>query len=144
MGLDVSHGCWHGAYSAFSRWREKLAEVAGIPLPLMAGFWGGSVLEEMVVYKYNKEKVDWQDRFLPISWDAFRGDPLTVLLDHSDCDGEIAWEDCDHLADRLTELLPKLPQDEAAGHIGNWRDKTQTFIDGLRLAYANKENVDFH
>ena len=25
MGLDCSHGCWHGAYSAFMRWRAKLA-----------------------------------------------------------------------------------------------------------------------
>src|SRR5437016_2133419 len=34
MGLDTTHDCWHGAYSAFMRWRTKLAEVAGLP-PLM-------------------------------------------------------------------------------------------------------------
>jgi hypothetical protein len=31
MGLDTTHDCWHGAYSAFMRWRRKLAEVAGYP-----------------------------------------------------------------------------------------------------------------
>ena len=29
MGLDTTHDCWHGAYLAFSRWRDQLAEVAG-------------------------------------------------------------------------------------------------------------------
>lgn len=23
MGLDTSHDCWHGAYSAFTRWRQQ-------------------------------------------------------------------------------------------------------------------------
>jgi len=40
MGLDISHGCWHGAYSAFMRWREKISQVAGLPpLALMEGFY---------------------------------------------------------------------------------------------------------
>lgn len=25
MGLDVSHDAWHGAYSAFTRWRHEIA-----------------------------------------------------------------------------------------------------------------------
>ena len=41
MGLDVSHGCWGGAYSRLSRWRTALADVAGywvLPFPnLSAG-----------------------------------------------------------------------------------------------------------
>lgn len=38
MGLDCSHNAWHGAYSAFMRWRIKLAEVAGLPpLEFMEG-----------------------------------------------------------------------------------------------------------
>ena len=39
MGLDTSHGCWHGAYSAFTRWRTVLAQAAGIPLWLMEGYY---------------------------------------------------------------------------------------------------------
>jgi len=39
MGLDTTHGCWHGAYSAFHRWRAGLANAAGIPLDLMEGYY---------------------------------------------------------------------------------------------------------
>ena len=37
MGLDTTHDCWHGSYSAFAIWRKKLAEAANIPLDLMEG-----------------------------------------------------------------------------------------------------------
>lgn len=120
MGLDTSHGCWHGAYSAFGRWRGKLAEVAGLDLLSMEGFGG------------------------EMEWEALPPDPLHVLLNHSDCDGEIRWQDCGPLADRLSELLPLLPDGDAGGHIGFWREKTQQFIDGLREAFEAKEDVEFH
>lgn len=81
---------------------------------------------------------------LPLQWESFKPNALHKLLHHSDCEGEIAWEDCSEIADELERILPKLPTGDAGGHIGNWRDKTQTFIDGLRLAVTNKENVDFH
>jgi hypothetical protein len=29
MGLDTSHDAWHGAYSAFTRWRNTVAAAAG-------------------------------------------------------------------------------------------------------------------
>lgn len=41
MGLDVSHGCWEGPYSAFMRFREALAKEADIPLGLMEGYYPG-------------------------------------------------------------------------------------------------------
>ena len=81
---------------------------------------------------------------LPISWDCLRDDPLITLLNHSDCDGEIAASDCGPLADRLAELLPQLPDGKDWGHIGDWRVKTQTFIEGLRAAAAAGEAVRFH
>ena len=37
MGLDTSHGCWHGAYSAFTRWRHELARVAGYQVVRLEG-----------------------------------------------------------------------------------------------------------
>jgi hypothetical protein len=40
MGLDTTHNCWHGAYSAFMRWRQEIAKAAGLPpLDLMEGFF---------------------------------------------------------------------------------------------------------
>lgn len=154
MGLDTSHGCWHGAYSAFNRWRIQIAKCAGFPpLMLMEGFYGAENKNAFSNPFYLQYEADKNSGFisegsvwncLPISWDYFSKDPLSELLHHSDCDGEIAWELCEGIANRLEEVLPKLPQGEAGGHIGNWRDKTQQFIDGLRLAHKQQEDVDFH
>lgn len=121
MGLDVSHDCWSGAYSAFMRWRTKLAEVAGFPpLVKMAGYDSPG-----------------------LSWRPYEKDPLTTLLDHSDCEGKLAAADCAPLAARLEELLPKL-DGEGGGHIGLWRDKTERFIAGLRRAAEAGEDVEFY
>ena len=92
MGLDTTHDCWHGAYSAFMRWRQKIAEVAGFGnLDDYAGFDG------------EKE---------------FPDHPLTPLLSHSDCDGEIAVSECAAMADALEALLPALKiAENGGGHI---------------------------
>lgn len=151
MGLDTTHDCWHGGYGAFQRWRQKLAEVVGIPLQFMQGFypdpvWGlDSIAEALTgtatVYAHNLHEYH---ALLPIRWDILKPDILHVLLHHSDCDGEIAAKDCAPMADRLTELLPLLPDEDVGGHIGNWRAKTQAFIDGLRMAASRGEAVEFH
>jgi hypothetical protein len=150
MGLTVSHGCWQGAYSAFSRWREKLAEVAKYPpLALMEGFYEkGSVIhdpfygvsraDQMVI-----DRIAELEKQLPISWEPFKHDPIVVILRHSDCDGWIPHKYAKALADRLQKLVPLLPDEDAGGHIGNWHDKTRTFIKGLRLAARKKERIEF-
>ena len=141
MGLDTSHGCWHGAYSAFGRWREEIARAAGLPpLEFMEGFWGASWNR----CTNNLCPFERVSRDLPIRWDCLRPSPLFTLLHHSDYEGEIAWEECAAIADALEELLPKLPTEEDGGHIGDWRETTQGFIDGLRLAAECQENVEFH
>lgn len=141
MGLDTSHGCWHGAYGAFMRWREKLAEVAGLPpLGLMeafykAGEWDDPFKDMTKAYPSTAERYT---RCLPIKWAALKPDVLHELLYHSDCDGELAAEICGPLADRLEQLIPLMPTKE------DRRDKTQTFIDGLRAAAKAGEPVRFH
>lgn len=120
MGLDTTHDCWHGAYSAFHRWRVRVAQLIGVDLDEMRGFGG--------------------DR----SWDTVDS-PLVTLLNHSDCDGEIVVGDCEPIADALEALLPAMANmRDGGGHIGAWVDKTQQFIDGLRAALAAGENVEFH
>jgi hypothetical protein len=145
------------------RWRQKLAEVAGFPpLMLMEGFYdpkdwwaytGTEKLDLAAMAESEECRIGhhWMNhnaacgiRGLPISWDVFAADPLVKLLYHSDCDGEIAAEDCEPLAERLMRLLPKLPDENAGGHIGNWREKTLAFIVGLRHASAAGEAVRFH
>lgn len=32
MGLDTTHDCWHGAYSAFHRFRHGIARAIGLDL----------------------------------------------------------------------------------------------------------------
>jgi len=147
MGLDTSHDCWHGAYSAFMRWRQKIAEVAGFPpLLLMEGFFERADVYDP--FKEYQEKCPNQAELyyasLPISWDALKPNPLHGLLHHSDCEGEIPTEQCGPIADELEKLLPLFPDDDGGGHIGMWRDKTQKFIDGLRLAASRGEAVEFH
>lgn len=119
MGLDISHDAWHGAYSSFMRWREKIAEVAGLPpLQNMEGFGG------------------------PIKWESLEPSPLHELLHHSDCDGEISWKSCGAIADELEKLLPKLNGD-GGGHIGSYKEKTEQFIKGLRKAHKKKQELVF-
>jgi hypothetical protein len=83
-------------------------------------------------------------RSLPIKWDCLKPSALHLLLYHSDCEGELDWQDCNAIANALKALLPKLPNGDCGGHIGNWRDTTAQFIAGLRRAAEAKENVEFH
>lgn len=123
MGLDISHDTWHGSYSAFHRWRKKIAETAGLPpLELMEGFC---------------------DNETPIKWDCLKPNSLHELLNHSDCDGYISPESCKCIAESLQDLMPLLSDEEVGGHIGNMKDKTQIFIDGLLLAHSMNEPVIF-
>ena len=158
MGLDVSHDCWHGAYSAFMRWRCAVAKAAGMPpLQLMEGFYRYSDItpdEASAAVKsigYLEENT-WARELLiafchegnfPIKWESLKPSPLHKLLNHSDCDGEIQAEDCSDIAQALEDILPRLPEGDGGGHIGNWRVKTQSFIDGLRFAASKGEHVTF-
>lgn len=159
MGLDTSHGCWHGGYGSFMRWRCQIAKAAGLPpLQWMDGFYAHTdiTLEEAkhaVKTMGYREEDRWAWELLsafyfggniPLKWESLKPSPLHALLDHSDCDGEIPSEQCAGIADALEKVLPNLPDGDGGGHIGNWREKTQTFIDGLRDAAEKGEAVDFH
>jgi hypothetical protein len=123
MGLDVSHDCWSGAYSAFSRWRSALAKAAGKPdLMTMQGYGGTG---------------DWDEHY--------GEDVLRELLYHSDCDGELEHRICAALAERLEQLLPEMDaMGDGGGHVGQYGDATRRFIKGLRDAHEAGENVEFH
>ena len=58
-------------------------------------------------------------------------------------DGEISSENCAAIADALEDLIPLFPDEDHAGHIGNWKNKTQKFVDGLRLAAQSGEALRF-
>ncbi|TXG75756.1 hypothetical protein E6Q11_06865 [Candidatus Dojkabacteria bacterium] len=152
MGLDISHDAWHGAYSSFMRYRQKLAEVMGLPpLDLMEGYYSEGNNNPMVLLNYRYPKGDELDvshlrrifKQMPIKWECLKPNPIHELLCHSDCDGYINWKACGKIADELEKLLPLLDED-GAGHIGNYKEKTEKFIKGLRLAHSKKEKLKFH
>ena len=155
MGLDTTHNAWHGAYSAFHRWRTEIARAAGLPpLTLMEGFYFEDDVTgnpfKLLDYKFpNGNELEMFQlreirKSLPIKWNSLKKSPLHILLLHSDCDGYITWRKCKKIAEELAKILDKLPEGEGGGHIGNWKEKTQTFIDGCMAAHSAKENLEFH
>ncbi|WP_257475292.1 hypothetical protein [Bacillus paralicheniformis] len=89
MGLDVTHGAFSGAYSAFNNLRRFLLRSIGGSWPphddkkLKDGYW------------YFGEGY---------STKTHKG--LTEFFGHSDCDGEISPEMCKFVADELEAILP--------------------------------------
>ena len=125
MGLDTTHDCWHGAYSSFNVWRNKVAEVAGYEIKDFDGM--------------PSPDIDWAtvtEDNLYGEWKRAPEDPLMILIAHSDWEGRIPAEYTKPLADRLTPLVPLLS--------GPWKKKTREFIDGLLDAHSNNEDVEFY
>lgn len=132
MGLDCSHDAFHGAYSAFNRFRQAVCEATGGSFP-----------------PHENEAID------PNSW--YWGDDysenthpgLFVFLAHEDCEGEISPDDCVVVAGELEALLPKLNELDGkygGGHIasvGGLVDVCKKFIAGCRLAAQHEESLIF-
>lgn len=115
MGLDTTHDCYHGSYSGFHNFRVDVAKAAGIELDEMEGFTD-----------------DGPGR----PWSDLKPDHIHILLNHSDCDGEIPVGVQIALADRLDELVPLVSE--------CWRGHVALFSAGLREANARGEDVRFH
>ena len=162
----------------FMRWRRWLAQQAGLPpLDLMAGFWesprkpspsGLALSIRVAADTLKKATYEWvparpgedeRDRphesllsaldFDPIRWDCLKPDPLHELLHHSDCEGEIEWEKCEALAERLEAIAAEARDDVEAGKPARGTydgmvPATRRFAAGLRAAFTAQEDVDFH
>lgn len=139
MGLDISHDCWSGAYSGFSRLRDKLASVAGYEFIEDVARGGRAMIA--LDYGAWPEANYYDPPMIPYRTDGTQ-DPLLLLLLHADTEGRIRAEHVKALADRLTELLPDIDGD-GHGHVGDYREATQQFINGLRLAELRNEDVIF-
>jgi hypothetical protein len=141
MGLDTSHDCWHGSYSAFSRFRGKLAEVAGYAFDTQSPRcvqidWGG-------ISRVIGDNLTGRWPSVPVRHDG-TPDPLIVLLAHSDFEGEIQEDMCGPLADRIESLIPLLGDEDGMGHVGVYADSARRFVDGLRKAASTGEPVVFN
>lgn len=135
MGLDTSHDCWHGAYSAFSRWRNAIAKIAGYEIVRTADG------HDLVCLDWGHLPGTWPQG----DWPEPPSDPLVVLIAHWDCDGVIHPQNAGPLADRLESLLPEIEKlGDGGGHIGDFGAKTRQFISGLRAAVEANEDVEFN
>jgi hypothetical protein len=145
MGIDITF-CWHGSASAFSRFRVAVGRAAGIPLPLMDGYY-----ENTAAVLRPALNADWLrpvfDKFiadLPLKWESLKHDPIHRLLRHPDDEGEIRWGHCPALAERLEELIPDIVTRDGDGYRGqNWAEHASVFVVGFRKAYDERVNVRF-
>lgn len=90
MGLGFNNSTASWSYSGFHNFRKRLALEIDVRLDDMIGFKSGDD---------------------GISWDTVK-DPIKLLLNHSDCDGELTSEECGIIAPRLRELVSKWPDDD--------------------------------
>ncbi len=112
MGLDFSHGDAHWAYSGFNRFRNRLGAAINI--------------------KFNNMDECGGDQ----EWSEIE-DPITLLLNHSDCDGELSPEECLKIIPRLLEIIAPWPDDDF--------DKIEALklAEGMTLATGNNEPFEF-
>ena len=71
------------SYSGFNEFRKAWAELLGFNLDEMYGYGGSK------------------------QWDR---QPLRCFFDHSDCDGEIPWQDAERILAQARIDAPKLPE----------------------------------
>jgi len=81
----------HWSYGGFNTFRQRLSEQAKIDLGNMVGFGGA------------------------LEWDEIK-DPISPLLNHSDCDGLLDYDDCQTVAPRLRKLVKDWPDDYDRKH----------------------------
>ena len=140
MGLDTSHDCWHGPYSMFMRWRERLHVLIMRDRRdrLGAAWFDAQPWSRAQSYTYaecvrKESEIPW-----PYPSET---DPLDVLMSHSDCDGEIAADLCGPMADALQDLIDRrMP---SSGLYDDIRPATERFVAGLRRAASAGDAVVF-
>jgi hypothetical protein len=113
MGLDFSHCNAHWSYRGFHNFRVRLASLADIDLDTMPGFT-------------DTPTGDW----------GTIHDPITILLDHSDCEGNLSPLQCAIAGPRLEELSARL-EDEYD------RINAIRLADGMRMASKRGESLIF-
>ena len=143
MGLDVSHGAFSGAYSAFNRFRQAVCFVLGGSFPRH--------FERNEDFTFTTDpptkRSDLDEGIVYFGRDLDEDSGLAIFLGHSDCDGEISPDDCVRVADEIEPLLPQLAKLGAGGgHIsfaGGYAEVARKFVEGCRLAASNNEPLTF-
>lgn len=150
MGLDCSHDAFHGAYSAFNRFRQCVAAATDGSFPDHYVYGPGGILTDDPETGLAKRRTDlkpgwwyWGDHYTKATHPG-----LYEFLCHPDCEGSITPTLCRALANELEALLPKIEalgwQD--SGHIGGaggYVAVTKRFIAGCRSAASKRQRLLF-
>lgn len=149
MGLDCDFNAWNGSYSAFNRFRQFVAAASGASYPPHS---------EKIMAEYPIIRDGERDSGVHTQWwvldDAKPFDPgVRLFLSHSDCDGEISWQDCIRVARGLLRIRPEAerlaadPEWEAVGRIaanGGYLACLDAFVAGCRAAMRAQKPLRFH
>lgn len=152
MGLDTSHDAFHGAYSAFNRFRQIVCQAAGgsFPSHYKRNDDGSYVRDEAGLFVIDNS-LDGENWYIGDEYSEESHPGLWAFLCHSDCDGEIPPETCVKVAADLEALLPEIERLETihglgGGHIegrGGFSEVTRKFIAGCRDAASENEPLVF-
>lgn len=118
MGLDISPGNFHMAYGSFNQFRRLLARTVDMELNAMEGFGGMT------------------------SWPESEVEPLVHFLNHSDCDGEISWQFCADIANRLKVLKPAFDE-VASGFNGYFATRYEALVEAFEIASEEHTDMEF-
>jgi hypothetical protein len=149
MGLNCSHGAFDGAYSAFNRLRQCVAEAIGGSFPPHYEYEIGGAVKYIAGVSVYKSGFDDDLVYWPDEWNHAARHGIVEFLTHSDCDGKIPPEMCAVVADDLEDFaLPRVKKMAwvSSGHIGRdggYDAVLKKFIDGCRAAAAAGEPLEF-
>lgn len=119
MGLNTTHGCWDGPYSAFHTFRKELGNQVGIDIEKYAQYNDDSDLDIRDI-KHN----------------------LTPLFNHSDCDGELTVDESIRIVDGLNAVIAN-PKESPGADTLFW-ERVVEFRDGCLCAISKNEVIEFH
>jgi len=140
MGLDCSHDAWHGAYSAFNRFRQSVAKACGGSFPPHdPGYADVDDLGRVILGD------QWYYETSVVPGCHLAG--MTAFLGHSDCDGVLTPAECVQVAAFLRWAacrIPTTPVSAATLHI-TWRprDAAIRFAEGCEAAAQAGEDLEF-
>lgn len=152
MGLDTTHNAWHGSYSSFNSFRERIAKHLGIPLLFMEGFYEegsiiGDPLSMIKIACQNNQfgaagQLNKIRQVLPIKWESLKPMAIHSLLHHSDCDGSLSPEECLGIAEDIKTIISEVENNNLDDSY--FINKLQKFESGCRLAHSMGESIEFH
>lgn len=143
MGLHVSHDCFSAGYGKFQHFRRAIAQVVGVPLEVMEGYYDRDEWMVCAESPMGKEMLARRIEWFPVSWAAWEDDPITLLLNHSDCEGELRWQDAVAIAERLEEIAPQIVRPPDMRKDWDFKQTALDFAAGLRRAAEREEDVTF-